>query len=681
MSSIRKKIILRIVLIVISLSLILGFIGCALNYFTALDILKQTLSETAVISSKQVEQQIKTIKSLVYETGCLSELSNPEIPDTVKREILETKKQMYQAISVNIVDTNGRSFLNNEDVSQTNFYKESIQGKAFLSEVIYSNELGKNVLTLSAPLWERGKPESNIVGVVFFTLDANILVDIVSDIKVSKKSGGAYIINSSGVTIAHQDTSKILKENTIELAKSDNSLKKLSEIESKMINGESGFSKYKYDNNIKVMAYAPIEGTNGWSIAIYAVQRDFLKNVNLTVFLFAIVIAIFIILGIYIAIAFSNKIAKPIKKITERMKLLSQGDLDTPIPNINTNDETAVLTKCTEEVIYKLSCVVKDITLNLEKMASGDLDTYVTMQYHKSFEPIQVSLNKIIDSFNHVFSQFNDAANQVASGAEQVASVSQSLSQGSSEQAASIEELTETVNEVSSRVEKNAEHSENAKQKVIFVGGELDESNKKMQKMTEAMGDITKSSEEIGKIIKTIEDIAFQTNILALNAAVEASRAGEAGKGFSVVADEVRNLANKSAEAAQTTASLIENSIQAVNNGKSITDETAASILNVVKGAYEIEDIIQEISNESNEQAISLSQVQESVKQISYVVQTNSSTSEQSAAASDELSGQAQMLKLQIEKFKLRDNKNSVNNNIKSDLVRVDNDGFSESKY
>lgn len=175
-----------------------------------------------------------------------------------------------------------------------------------------------------------------------------------------------------------------------------------------------------------------------------------------------------------------------------------------------------------------------------------------------------------------------------------------------------------------------------------------------MQEMIVAMADISDKSGQIGKIIKTIEDIAFQTNILALNAAVEAARAGAAGKGFAVVADEVRNLASKSAEASKSTASLIEGSIHAVEKGKKLADETAHTLDEVVENSKRIVNVVDGISQASSEQASSIAQVTQGIDQISSVVQTNSATAEESAAASEELSGQAQMLKNLVEQFKLK---------------------------
>ncbi|WP_329494138.1 methyl-accepting chemotaxis protein [Caproiciproducens sp. CPB-2] len=332
---------------------------------------------------------------------------------------------------------------------------------------------------------------------------------------------------------------------------------------------------------------------------------------------------------------------------------MSEGNLSFPIQQ-RSNDEIGQLGAAFEKSAGTIREYIADIKRMLCEMGRGNLAVGTELEYIGDYIEIKQSFHSILISLNDTLGQIDQAAEQVSTGAGQVPQGAQALAQGAAEQASSVEELTATIAEISENIRSNAEQADGASKNVNTVLFEIETSNRHMEEMVAAMGRISESSGQIGKIIQTIEDIAFQTNILALNAAVEAARAGAAGKGFSVVADEVRNLASKSARAAKDTTALIAGSMEQVEHGTKIADETAKSLLRVVKSAKEVTGTIEKISDATNQQSAAIAQVTLGVGQISDVVQTNSATAQESAAESEELSAQAQSLKKLAGQFTLK---------------------------
>ena len=403
-----------------------------------------------------------------------------------------------------------------------------------------------------------------------------------------------------------------------------------------------------YDHCVNIMNDKVDTGTK--------LSIELTKQQKMSVITIIVLILISWLLALGLSISITRGIAGPVRKCAERLLNLSKGDLKGEVPVFDNQDETGMLADATKTIVDGLNTIIEDEAYLLSEMGRGNFAVSSSCEnsYVGDFKQVFMAVQSINHSLSKTLLQINQSSDQVASGANQVSDGAQALSQGATEQASSVEELAATVNDISNQVKSNAQGAELANQNVNKVALELTSSNEQMQELIHAMSEITQSSSEIGKIIKTIEDIAFQTNILALNAAVEAARAGAAGKGFAVVADEVRNLASKSAEASSNTSQLIERSIQSVANGTRIADQTAQSLLTVVDDTKEIVQTINNISSASKTQAEAITQVTLGIDQISSVVQTNSATAEQSAAASQELSGQAQILKDLVSNFKLR---------------------------
>ena len=347
-----------------------------------------------------------------------------------------------------------------------------------------------------------------------------------------------------------------------------------------------------------------------------------------------------------ISIAIPRQLKKSSKNLIQITREIAKGNMDVEIKKVY-NDEFG-------EVVDEYVLMVENIRNQARmagEVANGDLT--VEVQPSSDVDTMGNALKLLVERNAHAIGNVNDAAYQVMTSASQVASASEALAQGSTEQASAIEQITSSISEIAEKTRENASQANEAAALVQTAINDVDKGNDEMREMVVAMEDINKSSESISKIIKVIDDIAFQTNILALNAAVEAARAGDAGKGFAVVAEEVRNLAAKSAAAAAETAEMIEDSIAKVAVGSKLASETATALETISNAVKHSEEIINNIAVSSNYQATAVAQIDQAIGQVSQVVQTNSATSEECAAASEELSNQATRMRELLSVYRL----------------------------
>lgn len=531
-------------------------------------------------------------------------------------------------------------------VSQCAWYTQLIKQQnneqnVVITEPYEDAATGQRIVSVIAPVYRAGTKV--LVGAAAINFSPDTLYKMVSQYTLGKN--GFYILTTAaGQLIYHPD--KSLQNESITKSKMS------SDIIDAMMNKQTGTVTYKAMGQSNY-GYVSAVGNTGWMVATGLPQSEFnstVQNVLKTV-LTITVIALFALAMVITLI--SKSIVNPLLKLQKAADRIADGDLDVQV-SIGAKNEIGQVATAISRTVNRLKeykSYIDEITVALDQIAVGNLVFDLRCDYVGEFTKIKLSLENIRETLSYIFSEIGETADQVAGGSDQVASAAQMLAQGATEQSGTVQQLLESMTEISDKVKATAQNASNASQLAIRSSDEVENGNGQMQQMILAMNEIDESANQIGKIIKTIEDIAFQTNILALNAAVEAARAGTAGRGFAVVAEEVRNLANKSSEAAQSTAALIQGTIDSIQNGTKIVQATAGSLNAIIDSTKQTTELIQEISDASNDQATSIRQVTQGMDQIANVVQSNSAAAEESAASSEELNAQAQKLKTLVSTF------------------------------
>lgn len=384
----------------------------------------------------------------------------------------------------------------------------------------------------------------------------------------------------------------------------------------------------------------------------------FLKT--LSIILVCTVIAMIltaILISTKLGIKIANGIAVPMGELSERFRTFAKGDLGSPFPVVESGDEVADMAKEAEDMAVNLKHIITDAGALLGEMADGNyaVSTEIGEKYIGDFTALKDAMIRMNHQMNETLRRIDDAANQVSMGSCNLAESAQLLAEGAADQAGSVEELRATIADITEGVQKTARNAEESYRQAELYVQEADHSRNEMQTMVQAMERINDTSRKIENIINEIQGIANKTNLLSLNASIEAARAGEAGRGFSVVADQIRKLAEQSAQSAVDTRQLIERSLQEIVEGNKVAESAAQSMEKVAKGVKNIADSSRELSEISKEQALAMEQVETGVSQIAGVVQANSATAKDSSATSEALSAQATSMNEMVARFILRE--------------------------
>ena len=353
----------------------------------------------------------------------------------------------------------------------------------------------------------------------------------------------------------------------------------------------------------------------------------------------------------------ADQIEKPIADLAERLKKFSQGDLGSPFPEHNNEDEVAFMNDVAKEMAANLNLIISDLSRLMSLMADGNfaISNEIEDKYVGEFVELLESVRNMNRKMNSTLRHVEESAEQVTAGSENLAQSAQDLAEGATEQAGAVEQLQATMSTITEQVADTVNNLNDTSRKAESYAKSADSSKTDMRELMDAMQRISETSKKIENIISDIESIASQTNLLSLNAAIEAARAGEAGKGFAVVAEQIRMLADESAKSAVDTRTLIEGAINEIEEGNQVAQKAADSMEAVVQGINDISDTSKMLSENSNQQIAALREAEKGVEQISEVVQSNSAASEECSATSEELSAQAEAMNEMIAQFVLRD--------------------------
>lgn len=486
------------------------------------------------------------------------------------------------------------------------------------------------------------------VGIVGMDIDFGVIEEIVDNTSVYS-SGHAFLANADGQAIIHKDF-----EMYDSMADSSGGELNAMAQQLQQENSEGLFS-YRWKGVSQNMVFHTLR--NGMRFALTAPTSEINREANRLIMIIAVIVIGAVLLSVVISWIVARGIVRPLNELNTAAGKIAEGELDVTISSTS-RDEVGTLADSFRKTVQRLQTYIiyiDEITAVLAQMGEGNLAISLQQEYTGEFRKLKEGLQTIAGTLSRDIYRIRTAAEQVSSGSVQVSESAQVLSQGASEQSESIEELSKLMEDMLQYANENERLAAEASEMTNAAGVGLEANSRQMQTMVKAMEDISTNADAITAIIKTINEIAMQTNILSLNATIEAARAGEAGKGFTIVAEEVKNLAGKSMEAATEIEELVAGTVESINKGARIAVDTEQSITMTVTNAQQVAGMVDSIKVTSEKQAAGAEQVQERVEKISAVVEQNSATSQEEAAASEELSAQAQMLETLVDKFILQE--------------------------
>ncbi|MDR0519291.1 MAG: methyl-accepting chemotaxis protein [Clostridiales Family XIII bacterium] len=652
--------IMRLMLFLVILACgILGALSAVTGYHSTQEYISKLTKASADSYSSALDRHLRDMGTDITGLALSGAFSSPLL--TFEQKQANLKNVMDSRSDLSTLYLVGADGIGIQDASEKDV------GADYSNEEFFKNGIARDGLYIDEPTYD--KWSKNVTMTITYHLPAgdalatsggallcmDIRYDVIRDIIRSHRlgdTGYGFLLDSDGNYLAHYDERRVLDAGNILDDNKDNSEMRAFIGKAISTDGYAGGRSLVFEGENVRMYTEAIEST-GWTFVAVAKTEEFMGDFYMQMFVNVIALAACLLIAVLLALALSRRIAKPIAVMTERMRLFAEGDLHSPMPETKQKNEIGVLYDSMTEAARRISYYIADTSEKLGAMADGDITAKEYTGYVGDYEPIKESFVRIQQSMSASLDRVVRLSAKVQATAHEMAASAEELSANAASQAAAIGRIDQRFNEIKSDMDATAAGTADMVSKTMNAKAELATGSENMRKMLDSIRVIDEAVTSVKDIIKAIDGIAFQTNILSINAAVEAARAGVHGRGFSVVADEVRELAGKSAVSAKQTEELIMSTLDAVDKGRASAEQSGERLIAMDELVAEVGELVVRIEESACKQAQVAQDIYNGISTLNAIVQANSAMSEETANASVELSQFAHDLDEELSFFSL----------------------------